>query len=106
MKLSVIICTHNPRPQYLSRALEALRSQTVPLAYWELLLIDNGSGEPLASGIDLSWHPGGGIFARRNLVLPPPDYAESPRRKGDLLIFVDDDNVLQVIIWNSPSRIQ
>jgi glycosyltransferase involved in cell wall biosynthesis len=47
MEISVIICTHNPRPHYLSRVLTALRSQTLPMVHWELLVIDNASQEPL-----------------------------------------------------------
>ena len=46
---SVIVCTHNPRLIYLRRVLEALRSQTLPLEQWELLLIDNASSELLTS---------------------------------------------------------
>jgi hypothetical protein len=40
---SVVICTHNSRLIYLRRVLEALRSQTLPLEQWELLLIDNAT---------------------------------------------------------------
>src|SRR5450759_5157394 len=58
MEISVIICTHNPRPHYFSRVLAALRSQTLPMVHWELLVIDNASQEPLTSDTyDLSWHP-------------------------------------------------
>jgi glycosyltransferase involved in cell wall biosynthesis len=71
MKLSVIICAHNPRPDYLFRTLEALRSQTVPNAQWELVLIDNASGKPLALHIDLSWHPEGRHIREEELGLTP-----------------------------------
>ena len=47
MKISAIICTHNPRPHYLRRVLEALERQTLAKAEWELLLIDNASTKPL-----------------------------------------------------------
>jgi glycosyltransferase involved in cell wall biosynthesis len=95
MKISVIICTRNPRPEYLSRTLEALRSQTLPLAEWELLLIDNVSSEPLASRIDLSWHGVGRHIREEELGLTPARLRGINEAKGDLLIFVDDDNVLQ-----------
>jgi len=95
MKLSVIICTHNPRPEYLSRTLEALRSQTVPVAHWELFLIDNGSDERLASRIDLSWHPGGRQVREEELGLTPARLSGIAKARGDLLLFVDDDNVLR-----------
>src|SRR5258708_24159047 len=54
LEFSVIICAHNPRPQYLRRVLEALRSQTLPKQEWELLLIDNLSSIPLMPNWDLS----------------------------------------------------
>jgi glycosyltransferase involved in cell wall biosynthesis len=95
MKLSVIICTHNPRADYLSRTLEALRYQTLPFADWEFLLIDNGSSEWLASHVDLSWHPGGRHIREEELGLTLARLRGIAEAKGDLLIFVDDDNVLQ-----------
>jgi glycosyltransferase involved in cell wall biosynthesis len=105
MKLSVIICAHNPRPEYLSRTLEALRSQTAPYAEWELLLIDNSSDEPLASRIDLSWHPGGRHIRVKELGLTPARLSGIAEASGDLLIFVDDDNVLQGDYLEAASRI-
>ena len=48
MNLSVVICTHNQRKDYLQRTLEALKAQTLPPAQWELLLIDNASDEKLS----------------------------------------------------------
>jgi glycosyltransferase involved in cell wall biosynthesis len=47
INVSVIICTHNPRPHYLSRVPAALRSQTLPMEQWELLVIDNASHEAM-----------------------------------------------------------
>ena len=54
---SVVICTRNPRLDYLSRALMALKEQGLPMIEWELLLIDNASQNPLQNLVDLSWHP-------------------------------------------------
>jgi glycosyltransferase involved in cell wall biosynthesis len=51
--LSVIICTHNPRKDYLERVLKALQEQTLPSESWELLLIDNASDNLLEKKIDL-----------------------------------------------------
>jgi glycosyltransferase involved in cell wall biosynthesis len=91
---SVIICAHNPRPHYLQRVLGALRDQTLPLDQWELLLVDNASEKPLAHHSDLSWHPNardvhedrlGHSFARAKGI---------NEACGDLIVFVDDDNVL------------
>jgi glycosyltransferase involved in cell wall biosynthesis len=41
--ISVIICTHNPREDYLRQTLAAWRAQTLPTAQGELRLIDNAS---------------------------------------------------------------
>jgi glycosyltransferase involved in cell wall biosynthesis len=95
MKISVIICTHNPRLEYLSRTLEALRSQSLEYADWEILLIDNGSHQPLASRVDLSWHPLGKHIREEELGLTPARLRGIAEAKGDLLVFVDDDNVLR-----------
>jgi glycosyltransferase involved in cell wall biosynthesis len=91
---SVIICTHNPRSDYFTQVLDGLRNQTLPLHRWELLIVDNASRVPLASSCDISWHPTARHILERELGVA---YA---RRRGireasaDLIIFVDDDNVL------------
>src|ERR1700740_1615244 len=57
--VSVILCTHNPRHDYLSRVLASLREQTLPAEQWEFLVVDNHSKQPLAEIWDISWHPHG-----------------------------------------------
>ena len=94
MKLSVILCTHNPRADYLRRTLDALESQTLGRGDWELLVIDNRSDQPLAGRIDLSWHADGRIVREDKLGLTPARLRGMAEAKGDLLVFVDDDNVL------------
>ena len=46
--LSVIICAHNPRADFLRTRSGRASVQTLPREQWELLLIDNASREPLA----------------------------------------------------------
>lgn len=91
---SVIICSHNPRPDYLRRTLDALREQTLERERWELLLIDNASKEHLANVWDLSWHPGGQHIREDELGLTPARLRGIKEARGDILVFVDDDNVL------------
>ena len=95
MHLSVIICTNNPREDYLRRTLDALQQQTLPRDQWELLLIDNASEEPLAGQWDLSWHPNGRHVREDELGLTPARLRGIQESSGELLVFVDDDNVLQ-----------
>jgi glycosyltransferase involved in cell wall biosynthesis len=93
--LSVIICTHNPRPGYLRRVLEALRGQTLPRDQWELLLIDNASDRVLADEWDLSWHLRARHVREDELGLAAARLRGIAEAKAVNLIFVDDDNVLE-----------
>jgi hypothetical protein len=92
--LSVIICTHNPRPQYLQRTLSALQRQTLPFGSWELIVIDNASTPELEGTYDLSWHPNSRMIREPQLGLTPARLRGISESGADLLLFVDDDNVL------------
>ena len=92
--LSVIICTHNPRDDYLKRVLISLEKQALPVEQWELLLIDNASSNPLSTIIDLSWHPQARHVREEELGLTPARLRGILESKADVLVFVDDDNVL------------
>lgn len=92
--LSIIICTHNPRPDYLARTLAALKAQTLPAVQWEMLLIDNASEKPLAGIWDLSWHPQGRHIREDELGLTPARMRGIREAAAKVLVFVDDDNVL------------
>lgn len=105
MKLSVAICAHNPRRNYLTRVLNALSNQSLDAANWELLLVDNASNEPLADSYDLSWHP-----HSRHIQVSQLGIAVARRRAfeeaaGDVIVFVDDDNVLDFDYLSYASRI-
>ena len=92
--ISVIVCTHNPRPEYLRRVLDALNAQTLPKEEWELLFIDNASDLPLAEAWAISWHPLARHFREDRLGLTPARLRGIAESRGDFLVFVDDDNVL------------
>jgi glycosyltransferase involved in cell wall biosynthesis len=93
--ISVIICAHNPRPDYLRRVLESLRVQTLSRAQWELLLVDNASKQPLAGQWDLSWHEHSRHIREDALGLTPARLCGMQNARADLLVLVDDDNVLR-----------
>jgi len=92
--VSVVICAHNPRKDFLRRVLEALRAQTLPKEQWELLLIDNASTERLAETTELAWHPAGRVVREETVGLTPARLKGIHEAKSDLLVFVDDDNAL------------
>lgn len=93
-KLSVIICTHNPKEEYINRTLKALRHQLRVDHIWELLIIDNKSKVSLADLIDLSWHPNARIIREDQLGLTPARLRGIAESNAELLVFVDDDNIL------------
>src|SRR5262245_38916179 len=93
-EVSVIICSHNPKPDYLRRTLDALRAQTLLKDRWELLLVDNASKPPLASSLDISWHPNARQIVESELGLAPARRRGINEASADLLVFVDDDNLL------------
>jgi glycosyltransferase involved in cell wall biosynthesis len=93
-KLSVITCSHNPRKDYLIQVIEALKNQSLAKQSWEYLLIDNASDEPLAQRVDLSWQPNARHVREEKLGLTHARLRGIREAQGDLLVFVDDDNVL------------
>lgn len=152
LAVSVVMPTHNPRMDYLRRVLEALRGQTLAKGLWELIVVDNGSREPLAESIrltaegirsegesmrqtadgerhevslhshvalgytsrclrppqrtpaptlppstahlDLSWHENARIVREEKLGLTFARLRGFAEAKGELIVMVDDDNVL------------
>jgi Glycosyl transferase family 2 len=102
-KASVIICTHNPRPHYLRRVLEALRGQSLPLEQWELLLIDNASTLDLLD--DISWHPNGRRIKEPKMGLAFARVRGFRSASAPLFILVDDDNELSSDYLTTALRI-
>lgn len=92
--LSVVICTHNPRLHLLGRTLEGLRRQSLPTDAWELLVVDNASSEPVSHRADVDWHPQARIVREDELGLTAARVRGIHETHGDLIVFVDDDNVL------------
>ena len=95
MRLTVVLPTHHPHPGRLARTLAGLRAQTLPVAEWETLLVDNASAPALAADLFAPHAP-----ANLRLVREPQLGLTSARRRGfieargELVVLVDDDNVL------------
>lgn len=93
-KVSLIICTHDPREDYLAATLEALKKQTLPLDEWEFLLVDNLSTPPLSERISLNWHLNGRHVREAKIGLSNARICGLKAARAALVIFVDDDNLL------------
>lgn len=94
LAVSVVLCSHNPRQDYLDRTLHSLRHQSLGSDRWELLIVDNASQPPLASRIDLRWQRQPRLLLEPTLGLTPARLSGIAAATGDLLVFVDDDNLL------------
>ncbi len=91
---SVVVCTWNPRADYFARTLDSLRRQTLGGNEWELVIVDNASKKNLSESCDLQWHPQGRIIREERLGLTNARLRGIEETSGDLITFVDDDNVL------------
>lgn len=94
IRCSVITPTHNPRPGFLDRVLVALKAQTLPRDRWEYILVDNASENALSSRVDVSWHPQARLVQEPVLGLTPARLCGLAQARGEILVFVDDDCVL------------
>ena len=92
--LSVIICAHNPRSDYLRRVLAAHCADVAGGA------VGTAADRQLLAGTlvgkwDLVWHPRARHIREDELGLTPARLRGIRESRGELLVFVDDDNVLE-----------
>src|SRR3954464_1117831 len=104
-ELSVIICTHDPRGDYFHRCLSALRAQTLSPHVWELVLVDNLSREALSGRLDLAWHHNARVVREETLGLTRARLRGVKEASGEILVFVDDDNVLDPDFLETARRV-
>jgi glycosyltransferase involved in cell wall biosynthesis len=73
------------------------------------VVVDNHSDEPVADRVDLSWRSAARIVREETLGLTPARLRGIRETTGELLIFVDDDNVLdadflEMTLWVSKEK--
>lgn len=94
--LSVCICSHNPNSRDFEQTLTALNKQTLGPESWELLVVDNASQPSLASKIqELANGLPTRIVTEERLGLTHARIRAIFEARGEVLVFVDDDNVLE-----------
>lgn len=91
--ISVVVCTFNPREDYLRRCIEAVHAQTLSPSSYDFLVVDNNSSPPVESldvvrqaGVRVVREERQGLTAARERAVRTAAY--------DVLVFADDDNVL------------
>lgn len=90
--LSVILPAYNPDTDRLHQTLAGLQQQTLSIAKWELIIIDNNSSLPITA--DLSWHPDSRIIKEPKPGLTHARLKGFESASGPVIVMVDDDNIL------------
>lgn len=93
--ISVVVCTHNPRRDLLARVLGAIGKQTMASTRFELIVVDNRSSPPLEAEL-LSQLAGRAVRLVRE-ARPGLTFARAAgfaAAAGEIVAFVDDDNVI------------
>lgn len=93
--ISVVICAHNPPFARLERVIGALRSQDLPRETWELVVVDSASREPLEPHLELAWHERASCVREDEPGLTRARLRGIREARGSIVIFVDDDNILE-----------
>ena len=95
VKFSIITCSYKPDRKTLKRVFAGIRGQTLPSAQWEYLIIDNDGLDSLRPWVDLSWHPSARIIVENRVGLANARMRGMAESKGDYILFVDQDNILE-----------
>lgn len=93
--ITVVLPTRNPHRARLDRTLQGLAVQTLRRDDWELVVVDNGS----APAVDAGKFPPMGcpirVVREHRVGLTPARLAGIHAARGEVIVFVDDDNVLR-----------
>jgi len=94
IEISVVICTYNPNIDILNKVIDSLRIQTLQHETWELIIVDNNSKNNFEVGIDLSSIRNSIVLGEKKSGLTFARISGIKNAKGEIIIFVDDDNIL------------
>jgi glycosyltransferase involved in cell wall biosynthesis len=83
----------------------ALEAQTLAAEMWELIVIDNASDPDRSPRPNLQWKANARIVREDKLGLTPARLRGIREAAGNLLVFVDDDNVLDPDFLETALRV-
>ena len=92
--ISVILPTYNPDAGRLNATLQGLKAQTHDQKHWELIIVNNNSSIGFEQGFNLEWHPMAKIINEPQAGLTYARLKGFGASKGNLIVMVDDDNIL------------
>ena len=91
MMFSVVICTYN-RANQVGRAIDSVLAQT--FADYELLVVNDGSGDDTAAVLDAYDHPRMRVIHRENGGLSAARNSGISAARGRFVAFLDDDDTV------------
>ena len=94
LQISAIVCAHNPREDFFGQVLQGLQDQSLSYNYWEVLIIDNMSSIQISTLYKIDWHPNSKLLVEPNLGLAFARKRGYEEAKGQLIICIDDDVIL------------
>lgn len=92
---SIIICTYNPDWNKLNKVIDAIANQTLPIAEWEWLIIDNGSAKPVIDYIPKQFQSRIKVLQEKEPGLTAARLCGINAANNEWLVFIDDDNILR-----------
>ena len=93
--ITVVLPTRNPDRERLDRSLQGLVVQALPRDDWELVVVDNGSAPAVADGKFPQMGCPIRVVREHRVGLTPARLAGIHAARGQVIVFVDDDNVLR-----------
>lgn len=105
MEVSVVLCTYNPKPKYLSRVLNSLANQTLPTNRWELIIVDNNSQNNFYEEISLESFPNKKMIQVSKQGLIYARIAGTAEASTLNIVTVDDDTILEANYLEEALRI-
>lgn len=91
--ISVVICTHNPNEIYLARTINSVLGQTFSKSEIDFLIVDNNSSNPVAD-LDVIRNNKIRVVEEKKTGLTAARECGAREACGELIVFVDDDNIL------------
>jgi len=88
IRISVVVCTHR-NPLLLNKTLESLSVQTIGRGLYEVIVVDNNSGDSTKQVVD--HYPEVRYVFEENLGLSHARNTGVQAARGDIIAFIDDD---------------
>jgi glycosyltransferase involved in cell wall biosynthesis len=102
--IDVFICTYNPNHEYLLQTIEGILKQDLSHDEWSLTIIDNNSSASVAE-IDFVKELKIRTIVEKKQGLTAARACAVNNSSGDILIFVDDDNILETNYLSTTKQI-